>query len=165
MYFVHVLASAWIPCPKDGILCFPQGQLLPPHRLPTCPAEAEWTTLQNRRPFHSWLPSLVSPVCSHRCPSQDAQTIPMASLMMASSHWTPVGGDLHIRCRKTLAHKLQEDREPCLGLLTSAHCQAQHTEVLLKQDLQKRGRKEKREGNLKRSQGEVKVTHRSFSLV
>lgn len=89
MYFVHVLASAWIPCPKDGILCFPQGQLLPPHRLPTCPAEAEWTTLQNRRPFHSWLPSLVSPVCSHRCPSQDAQTIPMASLMMASSHWTP----------------------------------------------------------------------------
>lgn len=50
------------PCPKDEILCFPQGQLLS-HHTPTQTAwsKAEWTIMwQNRMFFHSWLLRLVS---------------------------------------------------------------------------------------------------------
>lgn len=65
LYFVHVMASAWISCPKDAILSFPQGHLLPHHHSSPAHSKAEWTILQNRR--HS---TPGCPVWAHLCVPQ-----------------------------------------------------------------------------------------------
>lgn len=104
---VQAMTSAWIPCPKNDILCFPQGQLLyfyflfkPPHpkqnALPSSPAP----------PFgHT---SVFASSWPHGCLPQDVWILPTTSLM-APSH-SPLAPTTHM-LQKTLTHQFHEDRD------------------------------------------------------